>query len=123
MTVLVDTCGWIEFLTEGRRAEAYATVLGDMSEVLVPTVVQYELFKWVCRERDESLALQVIAHSEKGRVLPLTGSVALLAAELSRTHRLAMADAMIYAHARLEGVAVWTSDAHFENLDEVRYIS
>ena len=122
MKVLIDTCGWIEFLTNGRLAGEYAPLLADMSKVIVPTVVQYELFKWVCRESGERLALQVIAQSEQGRVIPLSSTVALLAAELSRTYRLAMADAMIYAHAQMERAQVVTSDAHFEGLEGVQFL-
>lgn len=122
MKILVDTCGWIEVLTNGRLVEAYAGLLEDLSRVVIPTVVQYELYKWVRREGGERLALEVIARSEQAEVLPLSTAVALDAADLSREHRLAMADAMIYAHARFERVELVTSDAHFEGLDGVRLI-
>ena len=48
--ILVDTCGWIEWLAEGALADSFAPHMKDPSDLLVPTTVQYELYKWVKRE-------------------------------------------------------------------------
>jgi hypothetical protein len=40
--ILVDTCGWIEWLTEGALADSFASYMKDPAELLVPTTVQYE---------------------------------------------------------------------------------
>ena len=42
--ILVDTCGWIEWLTEGTLADSFAAYMKDPAELLVPTTVQYELY-------------------------------------------------------------------------------
>ncbi len=42
--ILVDTCGWIEWLTEGALADSFAPYMKDPADLLVPTTVQYELF-------------------------------------------------------------------------------
>jgi len=121
MAVVIDTCGWIEWLTDGRLAENYAPYLNKLDEVIVPTSIQYELYKWVCREENESMALEVIGMTEQGIVEPLTTSTALLAADLSTQHQLSFADAIIYATAtNLQAVLV-TSDNHFEGLQAVKY--
>jgi predicted nucleic acid-binding protein len=116
---LVDSCGWVEYLADGPLADEYGRLLRRVHEVVVPTVVQYEVYKWICREREEELALRVVGHMEQGIVRPLDTRVALLAADLSRERGLAMADAIVYAHARLEGVKLVTSDRHFEGLPGV----
>lgn len=56
MKALVDTCGWIEWLTDGPAAQRFQPYLANPELVVVPTIVQYELYKWVCRERDEETA-------------------------------------------------------------------
>jgi predicted nucleic acid-binding protein len=119
--ILVDTCGWIEWLTEGALADSFASYMKDPAELLVPTTVQYELYKWVKRESDESTALNTIALADDSLIVPLTTDIALVAADLSLSHKLAFADAVIYASARKYDVELVTSDDHFEDLPGVTY--
>lgn len=121
--VLVDTCGWIEWLVDGPLADRFAPHLADPADLVVPTLVQFELYRWLCRERDENFALEVIGVTEQGRVAPLDTPLALLAADLSAQHQLAMADACIYATARQSGVDLVTSDAHFKALPGVVHLA
>lgn len=44
-----------------------------------------------------------------------------LAASLGPKHKLAMADALIYATAITHNATLWTQDADFEDLPRVRY--
>lgn len=121
MTVVVDTCGWIEWLTDGLLADSYAPYLSQLDEVIVPTSVQYELYQWVCREETETKALEVIGLTEQGLIEPLTTSTALLAADLSMQHQLSFADSIIYATATHRQALLVTSDHHFEGLQAVEY--
>ena len=118
--VLVDTCGWIEWMADSALAEAYAPHLADES-LVVPTLVQHELYKWLCRETDTATALAAIAATQQAKVVPLDTSLALLAADIGREHKLAMADAIIYATARQYHATLVTSDAHFESLPQVLF--
>lgn len=123
MAALVDTCGWIEWLTDGQLADAFAPYLVDPAELIIPTTLQFELYKWAKREKSEVEALEVIALTEQGRVLPLTTRLSLYAADLALQHQLSFADAIIYASARLMDVQLITADNHFEGLPEVIYFS
>jgi predicted nucleic acid-binding protein len=123
MSVIVDTCGWIEWLTDGVLADNFAPYLSNLDELVVPTSIQYELHKWICREQDETLAMEIIALTRHTQVIPLTESLALLASELSQKHKLSFADAIIYATAQQEKVELVTADDHFENLPNVRYFT
>jgi len=119
--ILVDTCGWIEWLTEGALVNSFASYMKDPAELLVPTTVQYELYKWVKRESDENTALDTIALADDSLVVPLSTDIALVAADLTLSHKLAFADAVIYASARKYNVELVTSDDHFEGLPGVTY--
>ena len=121
MAVVIDTCGWIEWLTEGPLADSYEPYLKKNQEVIVPTSVQFELYKWVCREATEARALEAVSLTEQGVVTPLTTSIALLAADLALEHKLSFADAIIYATARHHHAQLITSDDHFQNLPGVEY--
>ncbi len=123
MAVVVDTCGWIEWLIDGELAVRYEPWLTDIEAVLVPTSVQFELYKWVCRETSEARALDAVGLTEQGQVVPLTTSIALLAGDLALAHQLSFADALIYATARYHQAGLVTSDDHFQGLPGVEYYS
>jgi predicted nucleic acid-binding protein len=65
----------------------------------------------------------VIAYTQKCVVVPLGTTIALLAADLHREHRLTAADAIVYATARNQWSELLTCDAHFEGLLDVAYLS
>ena len=88
-------------------------------QCIVPTIVQLELSKWLLREAGEDEADQVIAYTQKCVVVPLDTTIALLAADLHRDHKLATADAIVYATARRTGAELLTCDPHFEGLADV----
>ena len=123
MKHVVDTCGWIEWLTDGILADRFAPYLADSDNLIVPTSIQYELHKWICREKNEEFALQVIALTQQAEVVELTESLALLASEMSQQYKLSFADAIIYATARQQKSELVAADDHFENLPGVRYFS
>ena len=116
---VVDTSAWIEWLMASVLGKRLGKEIPEKSRCLVPTIVQLELAKWLTREVGEEEADQVIAYTQKCLVVPLDTRLALLAAELHRTHRLAMADAVVYATARDAEVDLLTCDAHFEGLPGV----
>jgi predicted nucleic acid-binding protein len=119
---LVDTSAWIEWLSGSGVGKAIQAELPTQSEWLVPTVVQYELAKWLTREVGEEAADRTIAFTTTCAVIDLDTTIALLAAELGAQHKLAMADAIVYATARAHGADVLTCDRHFETLSDVHYL-
>ena len=118
---LVDTCGWIEWLADGALANQFQPYLEETEALVIPTMVQFELYKWLERNRGEEAAMKAIARTTRSRVVDLDTSTALLAAELSRDHGLSVAAAVIYASARKHKTELVTSDDHFEGLPGVTY--
>jgi len=120
--VIVDSSGWIEYFTDGPLASAYARHLKDLSALATPTIVVYEVYKKIKRERSEEDALSAVSIMNRSMVVPLTESIALLAADLSLKHTLPMADAMVYATAVEKQCGLITSDGHFKDLAGVVFI-
>lgn len=116
---VVDTSAWIEWLVDSAVGQRLGTEFPDKPNCIVPTIVQLELSKWLVRELGEDQADQVLAYTQKCVVVPLDTTIALLAADLHRSHRLATADAVVYATARRHGAELLTCDAHFEGLPGV----
>jgi predicted nucleic acid-binding protein len=113
---VVDTSAWIEWLTASPLGKKLGKELPDKPHCIVPTIVQLELSKWLVRELGEEQADQVIAYTQKCLVVPLDTTIALLAADLHRQHKLATADAIVYATAQKHGADLLTCDAHFKGL-------
>lgn len=121
--IIVDTCGWIEWLTDDVLCDKYAPYFAQMELVIVPTSIQFELYKWVSRVKNKQLALEAVALTKQGQILPLSTSIALLAADVSAEYKLSFADAIIYASAQISKAILITSDDHFEGLPNVVYFS
>ena len=113
---VVDTSAWIEWLTGSALGRKLGAEFPDKVQCVVPTIVQQELSKWLVRELGEEQADQVIAYTQKCLVVPLDTPIALLAAELHRQHKLATADAIVYATAQRQGADLLTCDEHFKGL-------
>ena len=120
--IVVDSSGWLEFLTDGALADEYAKHLRQPASVLTPTIVIYEVYKHAKRLLSEESALDAVAAMQKTRVVPLTDELALVAADLSLAHKLPMADAIVLATAQTHEAEVVTSDADFAGIDGVVYI-
>jgi predicted nucleic acid-binding protein len=120
--ILVDTSAWIEWLISSPTGEKVAGRLPEQADWLVPTMVQLELAKWLTREVGEEKADQVIAFTQVCQVVPLDTEIALTAAEACREHKLATADAIVFATARARGATLLTCDTHFDGLPGVTLI-
>lgn len=119
---LVDTSAWIEWLTGSPTGGVVAAELPEHDRWLAPTMVQLELAKWLTREAGEDKADRVIAFTETCIVADLDTSIALSAAELCARHKLATADAVVYATALAHGADLLTCDRHFDGLAGVRFV-
>lgn len=114
---VVDSSGWLEYLTDSDRAPLFATAIEDAGNLLVPVISIYEVFKKVLRERGEDDALQVASVMQGGRLIDLDCPLALEAAR----HPLPLADSIIYATAVRHEATLWTQDEHFKDFPNVRY--
>jgi predicted nucleic acid-binding protein len=120
--IIIDSSGWIEYFTDGLLSAEYAKYLKDFTKIVTPTIILYEVYKKVRKERTEEDALLAVSLISRTSIIPLRESTSLLAADLSLKHSLPMADAIVYATALEENCKVITSDIHFKGLDNVTLI-
>ena len=119
---IVDSSGWVEYLTRGPLFDHYREHTSDPASLITPTIILYEVYKRVLRQAGSKSAEDAAGMLLKTQVIPLDQSTALFAAELSVKHRLAMADAIIYATAHDHTATLVTSDKRFEGLPGVLFI-
>jgi predicted nucleic acid-binding protein len=119
--LVVDTSIWIEIYRGSELGRRHLPLLSTPEELIVPTLVQYEIYKWLSRERTAEEATLAITFTSECQVRELTTEIAVLAAELAATHRLHTSDAIIFATAQVHEAALVTCDAHFKDLPGVEY--
>lgn len=120
---VVDSSGWLEYFADGPNAAFFAAPIEATSELLVPTLSLYEVFKRVLQQRGEEQALQAVALMQQGRIVDLTPTIALSAAKASIERRLPMADSIVIVTAQAHGAVFWTQDADFDGVEGVKYVA
>ncbi|MFN8548612.1 MAG: type II toxin-antitoxin system VapC family toxin [Candidatus Eisenbacteria bacterium] len=118
---VVDSSAWLEYFADGPNAGDFARAIERTTELLVPSLTLYEVWKRVVEQRGEGAALQAIALMQRGRIVDLDARLAVSAARASLEHRLPMADSVILATARAHHATLWTQDADFDGLLGVEY--
>ena len=122
MKIVLDSSGWIEFFSGGPLADRYAAYLTPRYDIITPTIVLYEVYKKIKRERGEETAILFSGRLHTTHVVQLTESIAYLAADISLRNGLAMADAIVYATAKDQHAEVITGDADLKDLPGVVYV-
>ena len=119
---VVDSSGWIEYLTDAPNADFFAPVIQDAAQLIVPSISIYEVFKILLRDDIEEIAMERILQMSRGQIVPLDGGLSIAAARLSLELRLPMADSIILATAQAYDATLWTQDVDFEGVAGVRYV-
>ena len=120
--IIVDSCGWLEWFTDGKLADAYKRYLEDQDSLAVPSVILYEVYKVLKRDVGEEKALLAIGYMKTSRVIPLDETLALASADIALREHLAMADAIIVATALAHQCDIISSDSDLKNQPQVKYI-
>ena len=118
---VVDSSGWLEYFADGPNADFFAPAIETVTELVVPTLSLYEVFKRVLQQRGEGDALQAVAVMIQGTVVDLNMDLALSAAKVSTELKLPMADSVMLATAKAHDATLWTQDANFARIAGVQY--
>jgi len=118
---LVDSCGWLHLFKNTALADTYRNILQE-TEILVPTIVLYEVAKVLKRDIGESVSMACVLRMQQATVVALTDVLALEAADVALERGLAMADAIIYATAQRYDAELYSSDADLRGLPGVQFI-
>jgi len=118
---VVDSSGWLEYLADGPNSKFFSKAIETTSDLIIPPLSIYEVFKRVLQQRSEGEALQAVALMHQGTVVELTSPIALSAARISSDSRLPMADSIMLATARSFEATLWTQDSDFKDLPGVQF--
>ena len=106
-------------------ANSYAAFVekADEKGTVTPTIVIYEVYRKIKSVRGEEKALEAYAQMSLTKIVDLTGSLCLEAADISMNLNLGMADSIIVATAKAYNAQIVTSDPHLKNIDKVKFIN
>ena len=120
---VIDSSVWVEILADGEAAEPLMELVPqDQTEIVLPAIVILEVAKWIGRESDDETRNRFFAFASQCVEAPLDMGLALRAADMHRDHKLATADAVVYATAITFDAELLTCDAHFKGLPRVIYV-
>jgi predicted nucleic acid-binding protein len=123
--ILIDSYGWIEYFGDGPLADSYAAFVekADGKGTVTPTIVIYEVYRRIKGVRGEEKALEAYAQMSLTKIVDLTSSLCLEAADISMSLNLGMADSIIVATAKAYNAQIVTSDEHLKKVDKVKFIN
>ena len=81
--IVVDSSGWLEYLTDDVNADRFAPYVGGNFHVIVPTIVVYEVYKKLLMESGKSAADAFASDAMRRTVVPLDDVLAISAARIS----------------------------------------
>ncbi|MCF8304804.1 MAG: type II toxin-antitoxin system VapC family toxin [Ignavibacteriales bacterium] len=100
---LVDSSGWLEYLSDGKNASNFAETIENTDELLVSVINIYEIYRKILKERDEKTALQIVGLMNQAKVIDVSSSIVMQAAKLSYELNIPMAGSIIYTTALVIG--------------------
>jgi predicted nucleic acid-binding protein len=118
---LVDSSAWLEYFADGPNAGFFESPITRKSELIVPTVVIFEVCKRILQQRGEEEALRAVSALHGGTIIAISAELAVLAAGISYELKLPMADSLILATAQAHNAVIWTQDADFRDLPNVKF--
>jgi len=117
--VVIDSSGWLEYITADNKAALFARYFEGEASILVPALVLYEVRevrKVLLSRQPKTLADVFVSEALRKEIISIDERIALDAAALSIQHQLSMADALLYACALARRAEFVTSDAHFRGI-------
>jgi predicted nucleic acid-binding protein len=123
---IVDSSCWLEYLMGTETGAKAAPIIENPSELVVPTITLYEVYKKLLLEKSflqngEEYALDVVSYMQTGMVIELNAGLSLAAAHISQKYKLPMADSIIYATALHYSAVLFTCDKHFKDIPGIQY--
>lgn len=123
MTVLIDSWAWIEYWKGSSYADKAQKHIEAKEEAIISTLNMLEVYYWILQHYDASVA-EAKKNTLRKRcfIIPVDEEIAIEAAKIKYSLKLALADSIILATARKIGAKIVTGDPDFRGMREVIYI-
>jgi predicted nucleic acid-binding protein len=119
---VVDSSGWIEFFLGSVEGRAYKPVIEQTALLVVPALAIFEVHRFLSRSTNPVSRDACLDVMRRGTVVDITDARAVAASEAAQSHKLAMADAVMYSIAREFKAHFWTQDVDYQGLAGVNFL-
>jgi toxin FitB len=116
---VVDSCGWLEFMGDGSNALFFEPALLNEKELLIPGVVIFEVCKRLAVLGQSAGVDAFLSVAERCQIIHLSPSDLASAAKAGISHKLALADAIIWQTAQTHKARLYTQDIDLKGLPGV----
>ena len=113
---VVDSCGWLEFMGDGSNGPFFEPALLTEKELLIPGVVIFEVCKRLAVLDQPAAADAFLSVVERCQIVHLSPADLANAARAGISHKLALADAIIWQTAQTHKARLYTQDIYFKVL-------
>ena len=120
---VVDSSGWLEYFADADNATFFAPAIENTKDLIVPSISILEVFKHILRQYSEKQAFASIECMLQGTLVDLNLEISLNAAKLGVLHKIPLADSIILATGLTYEATIWSQDADFKGLPNVKYIN
>jgi predicted nucleic acid-binding protein len=123
LTVLIDSWAWIEFFQGSNAGAVVMDYLDDDQDLIISTINLAEVYRWILRYYDESIAEEKKeAMKERCTLIEVDEEIAVKAARIKHRLKWGLGDSIVYATARCETASVLTGDSDFKGKDDVIFL-
>jgi predicted nucleic acid-binding protein len=122
---LYDTRFFAEYFysTDQQLVRKLKEELRAVNERLVSALTIHEIHRVVLKKEGREVAtLRSSTISRDFQVIDVDYSIAIKSAELRSKHQMPMADSVIAATAQIQGCPLFSDDAHFKNIENLKIV-
>lgn len=122
MTVLIDTCAWIEYLQGSKKGIIIDEYLKGEEEILISTINLTEIYNYFLRTKPKKVNAIMEFIFEKSFPISVDTEIALQAGKHKTEKKMGIADAIVMATAEKENAKILTGDNDFKGLPNVIFL-
>lgn len=122
MTVLIDSSAWFDYFLGEKEGKIVEKYLNSQEEILISTINLTEIYSRYLRSWPNQAQEKKNYLLGRCNLIEVSKEIALEAAKTRASKRLALADSLIYATAKLSKVKLITSDNDFRGLENVEIL-
>jgi len=122
LTVLVDSCAWIEYFRGSEISAEIELILFSTEEIIMSTVNIAEVYRYFLSQEPKHAESCLKFMLERSFVIPVTTPIAKKAAEIRAKEKFGLGDAFILSTARLHDAKILTCDSDFRKDPNAMYL-